>query len=320
MGSRFAVDAQIGTLGSMLAVVCPGQGAQSPGMLSAWLEIASVKERLEEFGQAASLDVVTHGTTSDADTIRDTAIAQPLLVATALATGRELFPDSVPAVSAGHSVGEFGAAALAGVIADNDAMRLVTARGQAMAAAAADSPPTSMAAVLRGDPDEVQQALDSHGLTAANMNGASQVVAAGPQEAITALVAEPPRGTRVVELQVAGAFHTSYMEPAVKVLGRVAAETSRQDPPATLISNADGARVVDGVDAMQRLVHQVANPVRWDLCQETMLSLGVTAMIELAPGGVLTGLAKHAMKGVERVAVKTPDDLDAARQLMEAHA
>lgn len=302
----------------MIAVLCPGQGAQTPGMLSPWLELPAVADRLGALADAAGVDVVHHGTASDADTIRDTAIAQPLLVATAIATARELLGDASPALSAGHSVGELGAAALAGVMTDVEAMRLVAVRGAAMARAAAASEPTSMAAVLGGDSDEVAAALEALGLTAANVNGGSQVVAAGAKSAIEALVAEPPARARVIELQVAGAFHTSYMLPAVVDLDAAAARISPADPAGVLLSNADGAPVTDGADAVARIVRQVAHPVRWDLCMDAMLAHGVTGIVEVAPGGVLTGLAKRAMKGVPAVALRTPDDLPAARDLLEA--
>lgn len=304
----------------MIAVLCPGQGAQTPGMLRPWLDLPSVAERLGALSEATDIDLVAHGTTSDGDTIRDTAVAQPLLVAMALATAREVLGDAIPAVAAGHSVGEFGAAALAGAISDTDALRLVTVRARAMARAAAAAEPTSMAAVLGGDPDEVLAALASHGLTAANMNGGGQVVAAGAKSAIEALVAAPPTRARVIELQVAGAFHTQTMQPAVATLAQAAASVQARDVAKVLLSNADGAQVTQGAHVLARLVSQVANPVRWDLCQQTMLDMGVTAIIEVAPGGVLTGLARRSMKGIPAVALKSPDDLDAARELLEAHA
>ncbi|WP_376784239.1 ACP S-malonyltransferase [Demequina capsici] len=289
-------------------------------MLTPWLEIESVAQTLHALSDATEVDLIAHGTTSDADTIRDTAIAQPLLVATAIATGREALAGAAPGLVAGHSVGEFGAAALSGVLSDADAMSLVTVRGRAMADAAAAAEPTSMAAVLGGDAEEVASLLAQLGLTPANANGGGQVVAAGAKSAIEALVAAPPARARVIELQVAGAFHTSYMEPAVQALAAAAQDVVRHQPSATLLSNADGAPVASGDDALSRLVTQVANPVRWDLCMERMLELGVTGILEVAPGGVLTGLAKRGMKGVSAVALKTPDDLPAARELLEAHA
>lgn len=303
----------------MIALLCPGQGAQTPGMLEPWLELGDVSARLTALSEATEIDLIAHGTASDADTLRDTAVAQPLLVATALATGRELIGDATPAIAAGHSVGEFAAAALAGVFDDATAMRLVTVRAQAMAAAAAESEPTSMAAVLGGDPDQVMEALDKYGLTAANVNGGGQVVAAGARTGIEALVANAPARARVVELQVAGAFHTSYMAPAVEHLAAAAGQVIPGDPHGMLLSNADGAEVGSGADALERLVTQVANPVRWDQCQQRMLDAGVTGLIELAPGGVLTGLAKRSMKGIPAVALKSPEDLPAARELLEAH-
>lgn len=306
----------------MLAVVCPGQGAQTPGMLSPWLELEPFAQAIAEFSEVTSLDLARLGTTANADEIRDTAIAQPLLVATALASARALGVGTtvMPGLFAGHSVGEFGATALAGVLTEADALRLVTVRGRAMAAAASASEPTSMAAVLGGDPDQVSARLAELGLTPANVNGGGQVVAAGAKSAIDALVTGAPEKARVIELQVAGAFHTSYMAPAVETLREAAATAVASDPAATLLSNADGSAVTSGADAITRLVAQVANPVRWDLCMETMAERGVSGIIELAPGGVLVGLAKRVLKGVPTAALKTPDDLDAALALAQEAA
>ena len=314
----------------MLVVVCPGQGAQSPGMLASWLELPSVAESVGRASQATGLDLVAHGTTSDADTIRDTAVAQPLLVASALATLRavlELDADSSLGahvadrvdVTAGHSVGELAAAAVAGVLTDDEALRLVAVRGAAMARAAAVTP-TGMSAVLGGDPQEVLATLERHHLVPANVNGGGQVVAAGTLAALAALAADPPTRARVVPLQVAGAFHTEHMAPAVDELRAAASAVTPGGPTVALLSNADGTVVADGSDALARIVAQVANPVRWDLCCATLLELGVTGLLEVAPGGVLTGLARRTLPGVETVAVKTPADLDAARDLVRRHA
>ncbi|NYI41115.1 ACP S-malonyltransferase [Demequina lutea] len=303
----------------MLAIVCPGQGAQSPGMLSPWLELASARDSLELSTDAAGLDLIALGTAADADTIRDTSIAQPLLVATALAAYASL-DGVVPGVVAGHSVGEFSAAAVAGVLSPTDAVRLVRARGVAMAAAAAASEPTSMAAILGGDDAEIAQTLLSLDLTPANMNGGGQVVAAGTASAIAELVANPPARARVIELQVAGAFHTRFMAPAVPALAEAASTVIRHNPSIAILTNADGSEVATGDDVVAGLIAQIARPVRWDLCMDTLIALGVTGIIELAPGGVLSGLAKRSMKGVPSVALKTPDDLEAALELSRSVA
>jgi len=309
---------------TVLAVVCPGQGAQTPGMLGPWLEVPGLSDRLERYATITGLDLRTHGTVSDADTIRDTAIAQPLIVAASLLSLHAIFPADEQratdvAVTAGHSVGEFAAAVVAGVLTDEQALTLVRERGGAMAAAAAATP-TGMSAVLGGDPAAVISRLSDLGLTPANVNGGGQVVAAGALEALAALAAEPPAKARVIPLQVAGAFHTAYMASAVEHVATLAAATTPRDAAIDLLSNADGQVVRDGRDALTRLVAQIANPVRWDLCQESLANLGVTGMIELAPGGVLAGLAKRTLRGVETVAVKTPEDLEAAADLIARHA
>ncbi len=301
----------------MLAVVCPGQGAQTPGMLAPWLEVPGVADMLGGLSEVTGLDLARLGTTADADEIRDTAVAQPLLVAGALASARAL--DVAPDVVAGHSVGELGALALAGVLDDRTALRLVALRGRAMAEAAARVP-TGMSAVLGGEPDEVLARLAALGLTAANVNGGGQVVAAGALGALAELAAAPPTRAKVIPLQVAGAFHTDVMAPAVGTLRDAAAGVTPGDPRVTLLTNADGTVVATGVQALALVVQQVARPVRWDLVQGTMAALGVTGLIELAPGGVLAGLARRVLPDVERVALKTPADLDAARDLSARHA
>ena len=307
----------------MLVIVCPGQGSQTPGFLAPWLELPIFRERLESLSDGADLDLVAHGTTSDAETIKDTAVAQPLIVAAGLAAVPTLFPqdDDLGAsagASAGHSVGEITAAALAGVLTDADAMAFVRERGRGMAAASAVAP-TGMSAVLGGDPAEVGQTLERHGLTAANANGAGQVVAAGTAEQLAALTADPPAKARVIPLQVAGAFHTVHMAPAVEALGKQARGFTTSAPSVPLVSNTDGAVLRDGADVLARLVSQVSNPVRWDLCMKTFADLGVTGLIELPPAGTLVGLAKRGLPGVETLALKTPDDLEAAQRMVREH-
>ncbi|MFB4281555.1 MULTISPECIES: ACP S-malonyltransferase [unclassified Nonomuraea] len=296
----------------MLVLVAPGQGAQTPGFLTPWLELPGLADRLGAWSDVVGLDLVAYGTTADADEIRDTAVAQPLLVAAALASAEAL--GVTPDVLAGHSVGEFAAAALAGVLTREQALGLVRARAEAMAKAAAVTE-TGMTAVLGGVEEEVLAGIDKHGLTPANINGAGQVVAGGTLEQLAAFKEDAPARARLIPLSVAGAFHTHHMAPAVESLQEAAWNVVPTDPGITLLSNADGQAVTTGAEFLQRLVKQVSNPVRWDACMETMAGLGVTKMIELLPGGTLTGLAKRGLRGVRTVALKTPDDLDAAREL-----
>ena len=307
----------------MLIIVAPGQGAQTPGFLAPWLEDPQFAERLHWLSVVAGVDLAHYGTEADAETIRDTAIAQPLLVASALVSALSLFPHPADAFGrigavAGHSVGELAAAAGARAISGEQAMVLVRERGKAMAEAAAATP-TGMTAVLGGDADEVQAALAEHGLTAANVNAPGQVVAAGTLEQLEALAANPPARARLMPLSVAGAFHTEHMAPAVGVLEQLAKAVSTHDPRTPVISNRDGSVVHDGRDVVRRIVTQVANPVRWDLCMETMRDLGVTGILEMPPAGTLTGIAKRALPGVETFALKTPDQLDAAREFVDKH-
>jgi len=302
----------------MLIITAPGQGAQTPGFLAPWLEVPGVAERLGAASELAGCDLIRYGTTADADEIRDTAIAQPLLVAAALAAAGALAGGAHADAVAGHSVGELAAGVLAGVLSADDAMRLVRVRGAAMAAAAA-AQPTGMTAVLGGDEETVLAAIARHGLTPANINAAGQIVAAGAIADLAAFAADPPAGARLRPLQVAGAFHTRYMAPAVAALRFAAAEVAVTDPHLTLLSNADGAAVTTGKEWLERIVAQVAAPVRWDLCLRTMADLGVTAVIELPPAGTLTGLARRALPGVVQLALKTPDQLEAARDLIEEH-
>ena len=306
----------------MLVIAAPGQGAQAPGFLTPWLDLPGVADRLAAWSDLAGCDLIACGTTASAEEITDTAIAQPLLVAAALAAAETLGGldqlRNQAGIAAGHSVGELAAGAIAGVLPPEDAIRLVSVRGRAMAKAAA-AEATGMTAVLGGDQDEVLAALDVHGLTPANVNGAGQIVAAGTMAQLAALAADPPAGARLRPLSVAGAFHTAHMAPAVAALREAAAGITVSDPAILLLSDADGAAVKSGSDWLERIVTQVSAPVRWDQCMQTMAGLGASALIELPPAGTLTGLARRALPELARVALKTPDDLDAARSLLAEH-
>ncbi|MEU5592518.1 ACP S-malonyltransferase [Streptomyces sp. NPDC020298] len=310
----------------MLVLVAPGQGAQTPGFLTPWLELPGAADRVAGWSDAIGLDLAHYGTQADADAIRDTAVAQPLLVAAGLLSAAALGiatpaadAAGLPGAVAGHSVGEITAATFAGVLDDTAALGLVRRRGLAMAEAAAITE-TGMSALLGGDPEVSVAHLEKLGLTPANINGAGQIVAAGTLEQLAALSEDKPEGVRkVVPLKVAGAFHTHHMAPAVETLAKAAAALAPADPKVTYVSNKDGRTVASGPEVLERLVGQVANPVRWDLCMETFKELGVTALVEVCPGGTLTGLAKRALPGVPTLALKTPDDLDAARALIAEH-
>ncbi|WP_091677709.1 ACP S-malonyltransferase [Amycolatopsis marina] len=303
----------------VIALLSPGQGSQAPGMLTPWLEADGARARLDEWSQRSGLDLVRLGTEAGAEEIQDTAIAQPLIVALSLLAFDQLstqarLPEDTPV--AGHSVGELAAAAIAGVLAPVEAVALAAVRGAEMAKAC-DAEPTSMAAVMLGDPQEVVAWLESAGLTAANQNGAGQIVASGSADAVERIVAEPMEGTKVRALKVAGAFHTHYMATAEDALRIHVADITPGDPTRPLLSNADGTVVDTGAEYLERLVAQVTRPVRWDLTMRTLASMGVTATAELPPAGALTGLVKRELKGTvtSTVAVKTPENLGAVVEL-----
>jgi len=285
-------------------------------MLAPWLDLPGVAEQVAEFSEASGLDLARLGTTADAEEIKDTAVTQPLLVALGVLSVARLGLDAAgDRVVAGHSIGEVTGAAVAGALTPTEAVAFAARRGAEMAAACALTP-TGMSAVLGGDEAEVLAAIDAAGLTPANRNAAGQVVAAGALDALQAFADNAPAGARVRPLAVAGAFHTHYMAPAEQALAAWVETLDVADPRPILLSNADGASVQTGQDLLARLVRQVTLPVRWDLCLQSCRDLGVTAVIELAPGGVLAGIAKRELKGVEIVAVKSPDDLAAARALV----
>ncbi len=303
----------------MIAVVCPGQGSQTPGFLRPWLETGVYRDQLRGMSEAIGLDLEAHGTTSDADTIRDTAIAQPLIVASGLLTLSTLLADGRReriAGIAGHSVGEFTAAAGAGILSPVDALRLVRERGLAMADAAAEGA-TGMSAVVGGSEADVLERIDTLGLDPANYNGGGQIVVAGDLAALDVLRSDPPRGARVIPLQVAGAFHTAVMSPAVERLRAAAADVVVSDPITTVWTNRDGSTVDTGAAFLDLLIGQVSSPVRWDLTMDAFAHSGITGIVEVAPAGALIGLAKRGLKGLPSVAIKTPDDLAAAFDLID---
>jgi len=301
----------------VLAIIAPGQGSQTPGMLNGWIADPSLKELLICWSDAIGLDLLHLGTDADAEEIKDTANAQPLIVAASLLGAHALGIKNF-AVTSGHSVGELAAAALSGAISENDALRIVRTRGIEMARAAATSP-SGMSAVLGGDRAEVLAAITALKLVAANDNGGGQIVAAGDLQALASLNENPPAGARVRALAVAGAFHTQFMQPAVEPLHELASSVSTNPVSIQVVSNKDGQVVTDGTEVLNRIINQIANPVRWDLCMETLKSLGITGVIELPPAGTLVGLLRRAASEIETFALKSADDLHAAREFAGRH-
>ena len=301
----------------MLVVVAPGQGSQTPGMLADWLELAGARDQLATWSKLTGLDLERLGTTATAEEITDTAITQPLVVAAALLAYDEIAKQSpIPAdtIVAGHSVGELAAAAIAGVITSDEAVVLAAVRGAEMARACALTP-TTMAAVLGGNEEEVLARLDELALVPANRNAVGQIVAAGAVDAIDELLANPPEKARTRKLAVAGAFHTAFMAPAQQAVAAAAAKITPADPTLTLLSNSDGKPVANGADALAKLVAQVTRPVRWDMCSVTMRDAGTTAVVELPPAGTLVGIAKRELKGCPTLALKNPESLTALKEL-----
>lgn len=302
----------------MIALLAPGQGSQTEGMLSPWLELDGAADQLALWSKASGLDLVRLGTTASTEEITDTAVTQPLVVAATLLAHQELTRRGLLAdadlVVAGHSVGEIAAYAIAGVMAADDAVALAATRGAEMAKACAVEP-TGMSAVLGGDEAEVLARLEQLDLFPANRNAAGQIVAAGSLAALEKLAEDPPAKARVRALGVAGAFHTKYMASALDGYAAAAAAVQTAEPTATLLSNRDGKPVASAAAAMEALVAQLTQPVRWDLCTATLRELEVAVAVEFPPAGTLTGIAKRELRGVSARAVKSPADLDALAEL-----
>lgn len=300
----------------MLALLFPGQGSQTPGMLAPWLN-DETKKLVATWSLHIDLDLERLGTTASADEIKDTANAQPLIVAAGL-LGAEALGLNKFSVVAGHSVGEITAAGISGVLSHAHALELVRQRGIAMAKTASQVE-TGMAAVLGGERTEVLKSIKDLNLVPANDNGAGQIVAAGSLAQIDKLIENPPAGSRVRALAVAGAFHSHYMQSAVSHVAGFVEKVSINEPTSQLLSNKDGSVVAGGKDAIDRIVNQIANPVRWDLCMESLVQLGVTGAIEFPPAGTLVGLLKRATPGIETFALKSPEDLAAAKEFAAKH-
>lgn len=304
---------------TMTVVTFPGQGSQKPGFLTPWLEDSASRILLEQLSAASGIDLIRHGTESDADTIRDTAVAQPLIVAAGILTWEALAVragDRLDGVAvAGHSVGEIAAAYAAGIFNADTAMRFVVLRSELMAKDAA-AVTTGMSAVIGGNEGDVIEHLANLDLAPANFNGAGQIVAAGEPAQLDALRQTPPAGSRIIPLKVAGAFHTRWMADAHEALAAVAEDFPTADPTRPIHTNRDGSTVTEGETYRRYLIDQINRPVHWDLCLSAFLEAGYRGLIEAAPAGTLVGLAKRGLKGIPAVAVNLPADLDEAIDLL----
>ncbi len=305
----------------MLSIVTPGQGSQSVGMLTSWVQDDDSVTLINQFSEICEIDLLKLGTTSNQSDVTSTNNAQPLLASLAFLSARKLTWEKYQGiVFSGHSVGELSACSLAGFYSMQDAMQLVFVRGNAMAEAAMSSQATGMSAVLGGKKDEVMKHIQNHNLVPANVNSEGQIIASGLLTDLERLAENPPASTKVRKLDVAGAFHSEFMKPAESKLAQKFNQINLNKPQYRYISNKDGSVVTESVDLQNRLVSQISSPVRWDMCQATMKNLGVTGMLELAPGGVLTGIAKRELPGVELFAIKSPEDITAAQDFIDKHA
>lgn len=306
----------------MLALVAPGQGSQSVGMLAPWVADSQTKDLVESWSELISVDLLKLGQLGTAEEIKSTDIAQLLIFVTSylssLALDLRNAKDS-SIVYAGHSVGEFAAYSLAGTFEVDQALRLVAKRGQAMLSATKVFSKTGMSAVLGGNKEEVISYLREFDLIPANINSNGQIIAAGSLENLERLSSSPLEGTRIRPLEVSAAFHTKFMEPAVSQFTEIFKTLSVNSPRQIVLSNKNGERLSKPTDVMENLIQQVISPVRWDLCQAKMGELGVTGMLELAPGGTLCGIAKKEIPNVETFAIKSPEDIQGANDFIRKH-
>jgi [acyl-carrier-protein] S-malonyltransferase len=306
----------------LLAVVAPGQGSQSVGMLSPWVTDSKAKELVESWSSLISVDLLKLGQSGNAEEIKSTDNAQLLIFITSILSSLHLdFQNAKDGsiIFAGHSVGEFAAYSIAGAFESDQALKIVARRGQSMLAATNAFSKTGMSAVLGGNKDEVISYLREFDLIPANINSNGQIIAAGTLENLDRLANTPLTGTRVRPLEVSAAFHTKYMEPAISQFKEIFNEIKINNSSQIILSNKNGEVLSNPVEIIENLINQVISPVRWDLCQAKMVDLGVTGMLELAPGGTLCGIAKKEIPSVETFAIKSPEDIQGANDFIRKH-
>lgn len=297
----------------MLAFTFPGQGSQRPGMGRPWVDHDSW-ELVEEASEVAERDVARLLLDADADELRDTRNAQLTTFVSSL-----MVLDAVerlgiePSFCAGHSLGEYTALTATGALSFDDGVRLVSERADAMHDAGNDNVGT-MSAVLGLDDDQVEVACRraDHDVWVANFNAPGQVVIAGSPEgvALASSHAKDLGAKKVMPLQVSGAFHTPFMQPARDRLRKAIAEAAPRDTEVPVVSNVDALAHNLGSEWSSLLSAQLSSPVRWKHCLLSLSELGVTDFAELGPGGVLTGMAKRTVEGARTISISTPEELD----------
>ena len=290
------------------ALVFPGQGSQRPGMGRPWVGSACWS-LVEEAGELLGRDVARLLLEADPEELRATREAQVTTFLLSLLVWESVHDLPDVSVVAGHSLGEFTALVAGGVLTCDDGLHLVVERGAAMQAAA-DAAPGTMAAVLGLDDDAVEAVLeDVDGVWPANYNAPSHVVVSGTAGGVAAggAALKQAGARRVLPLPVGGAFHTPLMEPARARL-EVALREVTYAVPAVPVLSAVTARPY-GPDPAAILSQQLTAPVRWRQVLEALPAHGVDRVVELGPGGVLTGLVKRTLPGVRAVSVASPADL-----------
>ena len=294
-----------------IAVVFPGQGSQFAGMADPWTEHEAGRAVLAEASDAMGLDLVS--ACRDEDALATTEFVQPALLACDVAAFRVLAAEGLTAAgAAGHSLGEFAALVAAGVLDLSPALEMVVVRGRAMRSAG-EARPGAMSALLGVGPEQTAEICDAARgdgvLLVANENSPQQVVISGSIAAIERaekLAAE--RRVRAVRLNVAGAFHSPLMEPAVAPLGEAIDRTEFHTPRFPVASNVTGGLVRDPQELRSLLKRHVVSPVRWESCAKALAAAGATTFLEAGPGDVLTKLAKRVVPGATVGAVGTPAD------------
>ncbi len=304
----------------MLVFTFPGQGSQRSGMGRPWVEHPSW-EVVAEASAIAERDLGHLLLDASMDELTGTANAQLATFVLSL-----VVLDAVerlglaPAACAGHSLGEYTALVAAGAVSFDDGVRLVVARGDAMARAGEDAPGTMAALLGVSDEDAEAACQRAEGdVWVANFNAPGQVVVAGTADAVaTATAIARDLGARkVLPIPVSGAFHTPLMAAARPALRKALGDVAFQTPEVPVVANVD-ARVHGGPDEWPGLLSaQLCSPVRWRQTLETLTGLGASTLVEVGPGGVLSGLTRRTVPELVALAVQKPDDLDS---LIEALA